>query len=99
MKTTFYNTIKLEGKALEEAIKEAQLLDHMVYLALKINSTKLTPYEVVDCMSAIFNRPFLVPSVRRSLTELTDIGLLVMSEKADKIERYGKPNHTWTVAA
>ena len=91
---TFFNTIRLIGKELNEAEWLAMKQEDKVYALFKENPDReLTPFEV---WAAILpDAP--ITSVRRAITCLTDEGKLEKVNR-QRPERYGKPNYLWRLA-
>lgn len=92
----FHNTIKLVGKKLDEARKSARNQNERIYLIFLQNKGKnMTPFMVQSQYNNIY--PSVpVTSIRRSMTYLTNNGMI---QKLEKMEKgvYGKNNHLWTL--
>ena len=89
----FYNTTNLEGKELKKALNNAEGQNERIYELLKRLDGYYTPFQI----QAQYNRLFKeipITSVRRSLTDLTEVGKCKKSERM-RIEKYGSPNHLW----
>ena len=88
----FFNTINLQGEELAEARRKCSKQDERI-LEIITAHKKLTPFQVNDIYNSLY--PVApVTSIRRSLTVLTNRGLILMSSEMTK-ERLGKPNHFW----
>lgn len=94
LEISFFNTIDLTGRQLSEAENQAYKQDDRVLQILK-SGDKMTPFEVSEIYNSLYNEA-PVTSIRRSMTVLTDRGLLQMCDEM-KVERFGKPNHYWKV--
>lgn len=94
LEISFFNTIDLAGKELSEAENQACKQDDRVLQILK-SGDKMTPFEVSEAYNSKYSEA-PVTSIRRSMTVLTDRGLLIMCDEM-KVERFGKPNHYWKV--
>lgn len=88
---SFYNTVGLTNKRLVDAIKKSESQSKAIYLVFKHNPKKhYSPIEIHN----IFKKSMLLTSVRRSITNLTNAGMLVKTDK--KVEgQYGVVNLTW----
>jgi len=88
----FFNTIHLGGVELITARNKCSKQDERI-LNILIKHKKLTPFEVMDIYNSLY--PVApVTSIRRSLTVLTNRGLLKKCDEM-KIERLGTKNHFW----
>lgn len=88
----YFNTTNLIGEELKREILKAKTQNDVVYAILKKVGKPLTPYEVHDLSG--LNCP--ITSIRRSMTVLTNQGLLKQTEIL-KEGKYGKKNYTWKV--
>ena len=92
----FHNTIKLVGKKLQEARKQAKNQNERIYLIfLQNKGKKMTPFQVQSEYNKIY--PSVpVTSIRRSMTYLTENSMI---QKLDSMDKgiYGKNNHQWTL--
>ena len=92
---TFYNTVNLEGGDLKEAaeqnVSQAKIIEGMF-----ARHMVLTPSQV-QIIAATNGHRWLVTSIRRAITDLTNSGKL---RKSDMKVRgpYGKPEHLWRAA-
>jgi hypothetical protein len=89
MTKRYFNTTKLEGKDLVEAIKDAENQETIIYELYK-RTGRLSPSEV--CRLLDYKYP--ITSVRRAINTLTNSGYL---DKTDKKKKgfYGKPETVW----
>ena len=91
---SYYNTNKLSGQDLEDAIVRAKSQEKQIELFMKANSDKsYTPHDLQNDFIE-YNIVFFITSVRRALTNLTNDNILVKSEKT-VITDYGSRNHKW----
>ena len=91
----FYNTIGLSGKNYFKAVSNAKTQSERILTILKFKKVAMTPFEVLHEYQLYY--PICpVTSIRRSLTNLTDEGLL---EKTGTMAMgiYGMPNNKWKV--
>lgn len=89
----FFNTIKIAGYELSEAIKAVELQNDRVLEIFREVDEQMTPLQVHRVYCKIFP-PCPATSIRRSITTLTDKGILIKLDK-QKIEQYGSKNHFW----
>lgn len=95
----WYNTVNLEDKELIDAINQANNQGNIVYEFFKKRPGYcFSPYQVwtflIQLRPDMINRLTPITSIRRTMTNLTDAGLLVKTDI--KIpERLGKPNYLW----
>lgn len=97
-KASFFNTVPLRGEELRDAKKRASTQDALVLKIFEGATKPLTPSEV----HAILTRGFIpektpLTSIRRSITSLTDAGLLVKTDQKRK-GAFGVTNNTWCLA-
>ena len=94
---SFYNTIHLAGKELDEAQQNALTQEQRIlrWFVRQGRYYHCGPSMVHD---AVFDKDIPLTSVRRAITSLTRRGDLVKSY-ALVMGTYGKPEHLWTVAA
>lgn len=89
---TFYNTTNLTGDNLKDSHERAKTQDEkIIEFFRRYPDVNYTPFEVQERLK-MWQTP--ITSIRRSITNLTDTGLL---EKTD-IQRqgmYGKANYAW----
>jgi Fe2+ or Zn2+ uptake regulation protein len=94
---SFFNTTRLTGEALRQAVRAADKQDDAI-LAIYANARgPLSPSDVwAQCEQA--GKRWPLTSVRRAITNLTAAGAL---ERLDgqKAGIYGKPEHLWMVPA
>jgi len=88
----YYNTTQLGGEHLRSARAAAAKQDAQIATWFRINqNTAATPSTI---WSLVFERKVPLTSVRRSMTTLTNRGVLrKMEEQAPGI--YGRPEHYW----
>jgi hypothetical protein len=88
----FYNTIKLQGTALEEAKNKANKQECRILAYFVANPNSLfTGYDVQE---DVFNGRVPRHSISRALTNLKDAGYIEKTE-IQVVEKYGTKNHTW----
>ena len=92
---TFYNTINLKGTSLKDAIHAAKGQDKRIEALMKFNGGSLTPFQLHNLYER-FYPSCPITSIRRSLTNLTEKGILRKLPKMQR-ERYGAYNHLWTI--
>ncbi len=94
---SFYNTISLAGKELDEAQQKALTQEQRVlrWFVRQGGDYQCGPTKVHD---SVFDKEIPLTSVRRAMTSLTRRGDLVKSH-AMITGTYGKPEHLWMVAA
>lgn len=93
---SFFNSTNETGQLLMnyESIAKGQETD---ILSVFNVGDMLTPYEVEYRLRNNPNRP-LITSIRRSITNLTEKGLLVKNECGEmKLGAYGRKNYTWSL--
>lgn len=97
MSDSFYNTIDLEGKDLEEAENAALSQEQLIlrWFIKQGDSFRCGPSSIHD---RVFGKSIPLTSVRRALTSLKIRRDLVKSP-AMIIGTYGKPEHLWHVSA
>ena len=92
----FYNTIQSTGQQLidfTEAAKTSKLAVLEVFCEFKEQS--FTPFEIHAILTKKGYK-YPITSIRRAITNLTDINELVMNDKSQQqIGNYGVPNNTW----
>ena len=94
---SFYNTINLAGKELDDA-QRAALTQEQIILRWFVRQGvdyQCGPSKVHDI---VFDKETPLTSVRRAMTSLTRRGDLVKSN-ALIMGTYGKPEHLWNVSA
>lgn len=94
---SFYNTINLAAKELNEAEQKALNQEQRV-LRFFIEHGKDRAFGPAFVRAMIFGTNTPLTSVRRAMTSLTNRGDLVKLEVMEMGD-YGKPEHLWTVAA
>lgn len=94
MNAAFHDTTPLTGERLAEAVRVAQQQDQAVMALMR--EGVWSPSEVWNYGRSC-GRQWLLTSVRRSISNLTKAGALVMT--GQQIEGpYGRPENTWTAA-
>ena len=87
----FYNTVPLVGGDLDHAKKTAKSLQDRVLMYFKrYPNMEFTPFQVWNSLGQ--SHP--ITSVRRSITNLTNDGYLVMTE-TKRMGMYGTLNNCW----
>lgn len=90
---SFFNTIRLNGIDLDQAIEKTKGQNARVLELMRAINKPVTPLELHEYYEAIWPKtPYT--SIRRAFTVLTDGGKLEKLE-IQRTERYGKPNYTW----
>lgn len=90
----FYNTVGLQGEALEHANGKAYSQQEKIMHFFRLNPGKMfTPFEVQKYTNLV-GTP--ITSIRRALSNLTIQGRLIKTA-TQKEGQYGKPNHTWSL--
>jgi len=90
---SYYNTNKEEGDELFQSERKAHSQEELI-ITLFSKGEYLSPDEILDICNEDHNYP--ITSIRRALTNLTNKGLLVKTDRF-KIGRYGKKTHTWSL--
>ena len=91
----FFNTINLEGKALEVANKKAvSQEDRIIRIFKQSVYPDLTASEVHKLYQLMNGCDTPITSIRRAMTTLSKSGRLVKTSKA-RTGLYGKPNYTY----
>lgn len=85
----FYNTAKLTGFDLSQAIDAAATQKDAILEIFKV-SKNLTPSQVLY----LSGRPWLITSIRRAIHDLTTEGELEKTER-QVAGMHGKPEHVW----
>ena len=94
---TYYPTTPLTAAQMAEAIATAEQQDAAVVAIFRRHAGQmLTPSRVWEIGRAHGSR-WLLTSVRRSITTLTDDGVLVKTP-VTAIGPYGRPEHAWRLA-
>lgn len=92
----YYNTTNLSGSDLDKATKGCESQDDKILAYFRqYPHDYFTPFQVLSALFLCNCVP--ITSVRRSISNLTDAGLL---EKTDvkRTEIYGKANYCWKLA-
>ncbi len=88
----FYNTTHLTGNDLKIRRIKADAQSRLILAFFKMHPGELfTPFEV---LKALNYDPMQITSVRRSITDLTNAGLLIKTDVMKQGE-LGSPNHCW----
>jgi hypothetical protein len=97
MSKSFFNTINLEGPALEKATARAAYQNDLIIAIFRQNpSRRFSPSQMQKIISAKYGRHLIITSVRRSMTTLTDRGSLTKGDDAQRIAGpNGVPENTW----
>ena len=88
---TYYNTTRMSGSDLSEAKKKAASQDAIILEFFQAGGS-WTPSEVNRVL--LQNTP--ITSVRRSITNLTEAGLLVKTEE-QRMGPYKRPEYVWRI--
>lgn len=89
----FYNTTHEEGSELHHALKQVNKQNREIYDIFRDKLIPLSPSYVELFMKG---KP-PITSVRRGITDLTIIGLLVKT-KNKTMGKYGRKEHNWRLA-
>jgi hypothetical protein len=97
MSKSFFNTINLEGPALEKATARAAYQNDLIIAIFRQNpNRRFSPSQMQKIISAKYGRHLIITSVRRSMTTLTDRGSLTKGDDAQRIAGpNGVPENTW----
>jgi hypothetical protein len=87
---TFYNTTNISGSDLQSEVINAKTQQNKITAFFKSNPDSLfTPFEVLQS-----TKLSCINSVRRAITNLTDVGLLIKTD-IKKTGDFGKKNYCW----
>jgi hypothetical protein len=89
---TYYNTTNLIGQDLLKEIENAKTQEDKILLFFK--KYPLQYFSPSEIFSSVFNYNVPLTSVRRAITNLTNSGKLIKTDKK-KQGSYGKPNFCW----
>jgi len=92
----FYNTINSKNPELEKNIKINQVQSKNIISIFKITKLALTPYQVHTIYKRYVGN-ILITSVRRSISNLTRLGVLTKLDKKI-IEQYNSENYLWKLS-
>jgi len=90
---SYYNTNKEEGAELQQSEDKVQTQEELI-LTLFNKGLYLSPDEILDLCNEDHSYP--ITSVRRALTNLTNKGLLIKTDRF-KVGKLGKKTHTWVL--
>lgn len=93
----FFNTINLCCDDLVKAVSQCKKQENMIFNLFKLlPGRELTPFQVQTILihSGFLHPKTPITSIRRAMTNLTEAGLLVKTDKTVK-EEFGKLNHLW----
>lgn len=92
---TYYNTNNEAGATLETSKKKAKKQHEKIfYFFVKHEGKSFTPCEILEKLYSKTKTP--ITSVRRTMTDLTEIGYLIKQGKDKmKLGYQGKMVHTW----
>jgi Fe2+ or Zn2+ uptake regulation protein len=91
---SYYNTNKETGNTLSNSRYRAKSQEEII-LSIFREGDLLSPDEVLNICNTENN--YLLTSIRRALTNLTNKGLLIKNN-VFKIGGYGKKTHTWSLS-
>ena len=92
---SYYNTTNLAGTKLKKEELKALSQNTQVLHIFKLNEDKaLNPFDIQDALKDDYKFNYPITSIRRSITNLTELGLLVKT-RAKSRGKYGKFNYTW----
>lgn len=90
---SYFNTTRLTGEALRDAIRAAEKQDETILTIYRNARGPLSPSDVwAQCERA--GKGWPLTSVRRAITNLTAADALVRLDE-QKAGIYGKPEHLW----
>lgn len=97
MSKSFFNTINLEGPALEKATARAAYQNDIIIAIFRANPTRrFSPSQMQKIIAAKYGRHLLIGSVRRSMTTLAGRGSLTKGDDSQRIAGpSGVPENTW----
>jgi hypothetical protein len=91
----FYNTIDLTGQELEKAKAQTLKQEELIATIYKKNCHKeISPSQILEIVNKHYGLNWLLTSCRRSLTDLTNSGILIKLPKTVQ-GIYGKKEHVW----
>jgi len=89
----YHNTTDLQGDSLKQRVIRTGTQNKKVLDFFKLYPFKsFTPFEVKDALNT--NSP--ITSIRRAITDLTDMGYLVKTD-TKRAGQYGEMNNCWRV--
>lgn len=94
-KTPYWPTTPLTREQLAGAIRVAEQQDEAVLAIFRAHAHPLSPSQVWQA-GLHHGRAWLLTSVRRSITNLTDARVLVCT-RTTQPGPYGRPEHTWAL--
>lgn len=95
--TAFHATTPLTANELRAAIVHAKRQEDAVLAIYRSRTTDLTPWDV-HATGVAHGRRWLIGSVRRAITELTNDGALTQTD-ATKPGPHKAKSHLWALAA
>jgi hypothetical protein len=90
----FYNTTKLKGNELKAAEETAKTQEEIILEFFESNRNLEASPETVQILN--FSSHVPLTSIRRGVTNLTNDGKLLKTEKTE-VGRYGAKTHLWTL--
>lgn len=91
---SYWNTNKLAGESLSQAIEKAKTQETKILLFFKSHPHKsFAPHEIGLCLEFFLKRT-PITSIRRAITNLERSGQLMKTDRMIN-GQYGKPVHTW----
>ena len=92
----YHNTTHLNGAELLKAVEQATIQKEMVLLIFKQFQKPKTPREIHRIYNQVSTRKneIMLTSIRRSISVLTNAGLLVKTDKK-KLNHYGRSEYMW----
>jgi hypothetical protein len=92
----YFNTTNLKGPMLQKEARNARRQESLILDYFKRKRT-LTPSQIYRYRVAVgLNNNVPITSIRRSITVLTNEGLLIKTNQ-QKIGIYGKPEYVWQI--
>jgi len=94
---TYYNTNRLKGSDLLEAIGTAKTQQEAIFYLFRHAGKKgMSPSDVWELLTLRTGKRWVLTSVRRAMTDLTTEKKLLKTVKM-KPGHYGKPEHIWVL--
>ena len=91
----YYNTNKEISTTLKSSRRKARTQEEIILELFKRNPKfHMTPFDIQDALSALYDLDAPITSVRRAITDLTTESQLVKTDIMKK-GKYGKEVHCW----
>jgi hypothetical protein len=88
----YFNTTRESGNPLRDSASRASIQDYRIMGIFKTNES-LTPFDVHECYNKLYSEA-PITSIRRSMTVLTNMGMLIKTNEM-RVGKYGKKNYLW----